>query len=95
MLYSHNFVEETIMFQATVFHHSELYKQLLYLGPDSIMPLASVLAAIIGLILIFWRWIAAFFKKLFRRSSNQLQDSLPNESMETLSKTETHDDEMS
>ena len=95
MLYSHNFAEEIIMFQATIFNFSELYKPLLYLGPDSIMPLASILAAIIGFILIFWRWIAAFFKKLFRISSKQPQNNLSNESMEPLSKTETHDKGMS
>lgn len=36
---------------------------LLYLGPESIMPLASIIAAIVGVILIFWRYITSFIKK--------------------------------
>ena len=35
----------------------------LYLGPDSIMPLASILAAILGFVLIFWRRLLKPFKK--------------------------------
>ena len=37
----------------------------LYLGPETILPLGSVLAALIGVILIGWRWIFAFFRKLY------------------------------
>ena len=95
MLYSHNFAEDSAMFQAHYFYFSELFKPFYYLGPDSIMPLASVLAAIVGFILIFWRWIAGFFKKLFRISSKQAQDSISNESIESQSNTETHDKGMS
>jgi hypothetical protein len=39
----------------------------LYLGPDSIMPLASILAAVIGFFLLFWRIIINFMKKMFHR----------------------------
>ncbi len=39
----------------------------LYLGPDTIMPLASILAAVIGFILLFWRYIVNIIKKIFRR----------------------------
>ena len=28
---------------------------LLYFGPETIMPLASILAAIVGFLLVFWR----------------------------------------
>ena len=38
----------------------------LYLGPETIMPLASILATIIGAILLFWRFIVAGIKKGFR-----------------------------
>jgi hypothetical protein len=38
----------------------------LYLGPETIMPLASILATVIGVILVFWRFIVAFIKKGFR-----------------------------
>ena len=41
---------------------------LLYLGPETIMPLASILAAVLGFILIFWRWIVSSIKKIFKRS---------------------------
>ena len=50
---------------------------LLYLGPETIMPLASVLAAILGFILLFWRSIAGFFKKIFRKGSAPSQDATP------------------
>lgn len=42
---------------------------LAYLGPESIMPLASILAAVVGFLLIFWRYIARFLKKIFRKSN--------------------------
>ena len=38
---------------------------LLYLGPQTILPVASIIAAIVGFILIFWRLILRFFKKIF------------------------------
>ncbi len=38
----------------------------LYLGPDSIMPLASAIAAVLGVILIFWRFILSGIKKGIR-----------------------------
>jgi hypothetical protein len=38
--------------------HNILTNGIMYLGPDSIMPLASAIAAIIGIILIFWLGIA-------------------------------------
>jgi hypothetical protein len=44
---------------------------LLYLGPETIMPLASILGAIIGFLLIFWRLILRFFKKIFKSGSRQ------------------------
>ena len=36
---------------------------LFYLGPETIMPLASILATILGFLLIFWRAIIRFIKK--------------------------------
>jgi hypothetical protein len=39
---------------------------LLYLGPETMMPLVSLLAALIGIILIFWRYIFSFIKKIFK-----------------------------
>ena len=38
-----------------------------YIGPDVIMPLLSILAAIVGALLIMWRNVLAFTRKCFRR----------------------------
>lgn len=37
---------------------------MLYLGPDQLMPLTSILAAIGGAIMIFWRQVTGFFKRI-------------------------------
>jgi hypothetical protein len=42
-----------------------------YLGPETIMPLASILAAALGLILIFWRSIKKFLMKMFKRGGQE------------------------
>jgi len=47
-----------------------------YLGPDTLMPLASVLAAIAGFFLMFWRVIFKFVKKTYRKIRG-LPDELP------------------
>ena len=51
----------------------------LYLGPDSILPLASVLAAVIGVFLMFGRTIVAFVRQgmnaVLRREPNA--DTMP------------------
>ena len=39
----------------------------LYLGPETIMPLASILATVIGVILVFWRFIVGFIKRVVRK----------------------------
>jgi len=42
-----------------------------YLGPQTVLPVASAVAAVIGFVLIFWRFLTGlvrkFFKFLFRR----------------------------
>jgi hypothetical protein len=38
----------------------------LYLGPETVMPLASILAGIVGVLLIFWRFAFGFAKRSFR-----------------------------
>jgi hypothetical protein len=50
---------------------------LMYLGPESIMPLASILAAVIGFLLIFWRSIFNFFKKIFKRNKPEEIETQP------------------
>ena len=47
-----------------------------YLGPDTLMPLASILAAIAGFFLMFWRVIFKFVKKTYRKMRD-LPDELP------------------
>ncbi|MFT3893221.1 MAG: hypothetical protein QM730_16450 [Anaerolineales bacterium] len=47
-----------------------------YLGPDTLLPLASVLAAIAGFFLMFWRVILKFGKKVYRKMRG-LPDELP------------------
>ncbi len=37
---------------------------LLYVGPDQILPLASVLGAIVGVVLMFWRYTVGWVRKL-------------------------------
>jgi hypothetical protein len=39
----------------------------LYLGPETILPLTSAIAAVVGVLLIFWRNIVSAAKKLIRR----------------------------
>jgi len=38
-----------------------------YLGPDTLLPLASILAAIAGFFLIFWRLIVRLVKTAYRK----------------------------
>ncbi len=38
---------------------------LLYIGPETFMPILSALAAVGGVLLIFWRNVMAFFRKAF------------------------------
>ena len=38
----------------------------MYIGPETIMPVASALAAITGVMLMFWRRTVAFFKAIVR-----------------------------
>ncbi|NWG07500.1 MAG: hypothetical protein HXY35_12525 [Chloroflexi bacterium] len=47
-----------------------------YLGPETLMPLASVLAAIAGFFLMFWRVIVKFFKTTYRKMRG-LPEELP------------------
>jgi hypothetical protein len=53
------------MYQSLI-HPAGVTLGLLYLGPETMMPLVSLLAALLGIILIFWRYIFSFIKKIFR-----------------------------
>lgn len=37
---------------------------LLYVGPDQLMPLASALGAIGGILMLFWRQVTGAFRRL-------------------------------
>jgi len=41
-----------------------LLSMILYVGPDQLMPLASVLGAIGGAVMIFWRQVTGFARKI-------------------------------
>ena len=48
---------------------------LLYLGPETIMPVGSFLAAALGVLLIFWRQTVAMARNSFRRVFVRRSDS--------------------
>ena len=39
---------------------------LLYIGPETILPLTSFVAAVVGILLMFWRWVVGIFRKSLR-----------------------------
>jgi hypothetical protein len=51
-------------------------KVLLYVGPDQMMPLTSVLASIVGLFLIFWNRLRIIFQKIFLKPKPALTDNV-------------------
>lgn len=50
-----------------------------YLGPETLMPLASIIAAVAGFFLMFWRVIAKFTKKAYRKLRGLPDEQLPPE----------------
>ena len=44
----------------------------MYIGPDSLMPLASAFAAIAGFILMFWRRLLGVMRLLAQRVGSKL-----------------------
>jgi hypothetical protein len=52
----------------------------LYLGPQTVLPLASIIAAIIGFIAIFWRYLLRIgrklFKMVFRRQDEEIDSTV-------------------
>ena len=59
---------------------------LFYLGPETIMPLASILATILGFLLIFWRAILRFIKR-------KIFHIVPAESEEALAQPDDEQDD--
>jgi ATP/ADP translocase len=39
----------------------------MYFGPETVIPLTSIIAGLIGAILVFWRYIVVIVKKSYRR----------------------------
>lgn len=39
---------------------------LAYVGPEAALPLLTVLAAIGGVLLVCWRWVASLFRRVWR-----------------------------
>jgi len=46
----------------------------LYVGPDQLLPLASFLAAIIGVLLMVWHRVVGFFRKIVRSFNKKETD---------------------
>lgn len=42
---------------------------ILYIGPETILPLASFFAALVGILLMFWRWLVGIFRRFLRLCS--------------------------
>ena len=57
-----------ILHAPTVFQSLAL---MLYVGPDAIMPLLSVLGAIAGGVLMFWRRLVSLFRRIVRPSTEK------------------------
>jgi len=64
---------------------------LLYLGPETIMPLASVLGAVVGFLLIFWRLLLKPLKKLTRLGSDRIPEPGTRDQALTESQTGTRE----
>lgn len=48
---------------------------LLYAGPDQLLPLASFLGAVIGILLIGWQRLVMFVKRIFHFLTTKFQPS--------------------
>ena len=44
---------------------------LLYVGPDQVLPLLSILASIVGVLLIWWRRLVGFVRSTWRSLSRR------------------------
>jgi len=44
---------------------------MLYVGPDAVMPLLSVLGAIAGGVLMFWRRLSSIVRRVFRPAAEK------------------------
>jgi hypothetical protein len=53
------------IFQETGFHPA-LPLMFLYIGPETMLPLASALTAILGVLLMFWQRVVGLLRKFWR-----------------------------
>ena len=63
-----------------------------YLGPETLMPLASILAAIAGFFLMFWRVIVKFIKATYRKIRGLPEEVPPDLDMDVEDPTEEEQD---
>ena len=47
----------------------------MYIGPDTLMPIASVFAAVAGFVMMFWRRLVAMVKFLVQRMTGRVSRS--------------------
>jgi hypothetical protein len=55
---------DNFTFAPNAVHHLPII--LLYIGPETMLPLASALAAIAGVLLMFWHRFVALIRKVWR-----------------------------
>lgn len=51
---------------------------MLYVGPDAVMPLLSLLGAIVGGVLMFWRRLTSLVRRVFSPSASKQEVSPKN-----------------
>jgi hypothetical protein len=54
----------------------------LYVGPDQMMPVASILATIMGFVMIFWNKVLGIFRRIFGGAKPAADDSASLDSKE-------------
>ncbi len=55
-------------------HAASQWLIFLYMGPDTMMPLASALAAIIGTLLMFWHRLVGWVRRAYRGLTLKIRD---------------------
>jgi hypothetical protein len=71
-----------------------LIRGIFYLGPETIMPLASIIAAILGFLLIAWRTIWKYIKRGFYRITKRSPEVLEEEETSGQDVTDDSQEEM-
>jgi hypothetical protein len=64
-----------IQFLALSFAIQHLSFGLLYAGPDQLLPLASILGAIVGILMIGWQRIVGFMRSAFASVMHKVRPS--------------------